>query len=41
MKADKEEYLRLLSESANKLDETIRDLSRLLQLKRDINEVKE
>jgi len=40
-KAEIGEYLRLLSESANKLDETIRDLSRLLQLKRDINEVKE
>jgi signal transduction histidine kinase len=40
-KEETEEFLQLLSESANKLDETIRDLSRLLQLKKDINEVKE
>ena len=40
-KEDAEEYLQLLSASANKLDETIRDLSRLLQLKKDSNEVKE
>jgi PAS domain S-box-containing protein len=38
---DKEEYLQLLSASANKLDETIRDLGKLLQLKKDISEVKE
>lgn len=40
-KEDAEEYLQLLSLSANKLDETIRDLSSLLQLKKDIHEVKE
>ena len=40
-KKDLGEYLGMLSESACKLDETIRDLSRLLQLKKDLNEVKE
>ena len=35
------EYRQLLSISANKLDSTIRDLSSLLQLKKDINEVRE
>jgi light-regulated signal transduction histidine kinase (bacteriophytochrome) len=40
-KEDMREYLRLLSESANKLDETIRHLSSLMQLKKDTNEVKQ
>ncbi len=38
---DMREYLRLLSESASKLDETIRHLSSLMQLKNDTDEVKE
>lgn len=40
-RAETEEYLQLLSESACKLDETIRDLNRLLQLKNETTEVKE
>jgi len=40
-KEDTEEYLQMLAASANKLDETIRDLSRLLQLKKDTTDVKE